>query len=501
MGVVKRQSLKKSLVRYIGVIIGMTNLLLIYPLSGEMLGEIRFVVNTASLLVPFFLLGINSWTVRFFTTFRNPENGHNGFLGLLLLTFLIGFSLLGGVVYFFQDQLVKGIASFLSKTPEELIENGLLILGLTLLLGLAKILTQYISNFNRIVIPDILSNFSLKIIYPVLILLFYYMLLSRTGVKNVVLVSHLVIAIGLFVYVRSLGQLKLKINFSFLDRPLMKSMGTYALFGIIGMIGSVFATRIDYFMVTTLSEESYFGTWTYDFAVQIINVVIIPYTAFVSIGTPIIARAMADKNNTQVVSTYKRSSIVLMVAGLGLFLATWVSVDQLFLLTSRLEEVKGAKYVIFFLGLGRIVDMMTGLNTQIIAFSKYFRFNVIAVVFLGVLNIFTNLYFIPRFGITGAAIATCISLALFNIMKLLFVWIKLDMQPFTWATLKVAVFAAFAFGVAYLLPYSQIPLLDIAIHSGVFTVLFATLVLYFKVSEDLNDFYTQVLKRVRKLMP
>ena len=69
MGVIKRQGLKRSIVRYIGVLIGMVSMFFIYPLSGEMIGEIRFIVNTAGLLAPFLLLGVNNLTIRFFPRF------------------------------------------------------------------------------------------------------------------------------------------------------------------------------------------------------------------------------------------------------------------------------------------------------------------------------------------------------------------------------------------------------------------------------------------------
>lgn len=501
MGVVKRQSFKKSIVRYTGVLIGMVSLLFIYPMAGNMVGEFRFIVNTASLLVPFFLLGVNSWAVRFYPTFLNKENGNNGFLGFLLLSGLLTFSLVAGVVIFFQDQIIDFLAYHLDRSPSELIENKNLIFILTFLLCMILTLIPYISNFNRIVVPDILFNFSLKIVYPVLILLFYYSMISRMDVKMGVIVSHVVILIGLLIYIKSLGQLKMKINFSFLDRPLLKTMVTYALFGVIGTIGSILATRIDIFMVTTYSKESYDGTWVYDFAVQVINVVAIPYTAFVSIGAPLIAQAMNRNDINEVGNTYRRSSIILLIASLGLFLATWISVDQLFLLTKRLEEIKGAKYIIFFLGVGNIVDMVTGLNSHIINYSKYFRFNAIAVIALGIFNIFTNLYFIPIYGITGAAIATFASLTLFNLLKLIFIWVKFGIQPFTLATLQVLLFAGVAFGVAYIIPYMGIPILDIAIHSGIFAMLFAFLVLYFKVSADVNELFEEALSRVRKLLP
>jgi O-antigen/teichoic acid export membrane protein len=492
MGVIIRQSLKHSVIRYLGVLIGVISMLKIYPLEWEMIGEIRFILSTSSLLMSFGLLGINSLTIRFFPNFRNDQNGHNGFLGLLLLGALLTLSFTGLLLFFFKDAVFE-LLSLLQINLSELGENSYSIALLIISLAIIGILAAHASNFQRIVIPDLLQNFSLKILLPALILVYHFSWLNREGVKTVYLLFYVLMAIGLFYYLYTLGQLKLKINFSFLSPGLVRQMGVYSLYGIIGSIGSILVTRIDYFMVTTMLETSYFGTGIYDFAVNTTGVIIIPYTAFMAIAAPIIAGHIQNRELKDTLDMYRRSSLVLMVAGLGLFLSIWISVDELFLITPDPTALDSVKYVVFFLGLSKLVDMTTGLNGHIIAYSEYFRFNVFVIFLLGVFNVLFNFYFLPRYGITGAAIATFISLTCFNLIKFAFVWYKMGLQPFTLKNLQVLLFALIAYGLAALIPSINHYLLDILVHSGLFALIFGILVLAFKVSDDINNLYDSAL--------
>ena len=110
MGVIKKEGIKQSVVTYIGVLIGVANTMYFYPkfFAEEELGLFRFLLDTATLLFPLICLGVHNLSVRMFPTFKNPENGHNGLLNLLLIGVLFGYGIfLIGVffLYPFIDQL------------------------------------------------------------------------------------------------------------------------------------------------------------------------------------------------------------------------------------------------------------------------------------------------------------------------------------------------------------------------------------------------------------
>src|SRR5690606_2990694 len=79
--------------------------------------------------------------------------------------------------------------------------------------------------------------------------------------------------------------------------------------------------------------------------------------------------------------------------------------------------------VLYILGANVILNMATGFNTEIIAYSKFYRFNLIAIISLAVMNIGLNFYILTQtdFGIIGVAYASLFSMLIFNIIKLIFI--------------------------------------------------------------------------------
>ena len=74
------------------------------------------------------------------------------------------------------------------------------------------------------------------------------------------------------------------------------------------------------------------------------------------------------------------------------------------------EVYKVGKFVVLFVMLGKLIDMASGANGEIIGLSKYYKFNMYCILFLAVLTVVGNYFLIPALGVTGAALATAISL-------------------------------------------------------------------------------------------
>jgi hypothetical protein len=87
MGIVIRQSLKGSIVTYLGTAIGTFNVIFLYNkfLSQEQVGLIAgALVSIPLIFASFTQLGIPHIAVRFFPHFDDPANGHKGFFTFLL---------------------------------------------------------------------------------------------------------------------------------------------------------------------------------------------------------------------------------------------------------------------------------------------------------------------------------------------------------------------------------------------------------------------------------
>ena len=73
--------------------------------------------------------------------------------------------------------------------------------------------------------------------------------------------------------------------------------------------------------------------------------------------------------------------------------------------------------------------MVSGLNAQIIINSKYYRYDLYTSLFLVLSQYQLILFLIPKYGINGAAMATAISIFLFNLIRLILIKIKMGMHP------------------------------------------------------------------------
>nr|WP_255552024.1 polysaccharide biosynthesis C-terminal domain-containing protein [Roseivirga sp. E12] len=140
--------------------------------------------------------------------------------------------------------------------------------------------------------------------------------------------------------------------------------------------------------------------------------------------------------------------------------------------------------------------MAFGTNGEIIVMSKYYRFNVVTVSILAMLTISFNLWLIPEYGIEGAAIASFLSMLLFNVIKYIFVFAKFGIQPFTRSSIVFVIIAAFTLLVNYFLPSISNIYLDIMVRSLAIVIVLMGLTFGLKVSSELNQLLSTTLSRV-----
>ncbi len=489
MGVIKRQSIKQSLVTYLAIIIGTINILFIYTstLTKEELGMMRFIIDTPLLLLPFIYLGSNSLTYRFFPNFRNEENKNNGFLFILLFVPLIGFILFSSIFFLNKSSIYSAYSIQLGKHLPYLV----FLIPMLFLQAYVGIFSTYSTNFKRIVVPAIINNLFVKISIPTLTILYFLGYFSFSGILNGVIIIYSIVLLALIGYLHYLGGLSFKPKLSFLNKPLLKEMGSFAFFGILGSLGSILATRIDSFMVTSLLNTGYNGIFT--IAATMSTVIDVPRRAISGIAAPIIAQAWEDDNIEHIKDLYKKSSLNQFIIGLFILIGIWVNIDDIFAFIPKGDEFILGKYVVLFLGLAKIADMVSGVNHEIIMYSKYYRFNFYAILCLAIFNIIANFLLIPKYQINGAALATLASLSLFNFTKFVYIYYKTKMQPLSIETLWVFLTGLFTLGLAYIIPSTELPFVDILIRSVSVTLVYGSIILYFNISPDINDLVKQGL--------
>ncbi len=146
------------------------------------------------------------------------------------------------------------------------------------------------------------------------------------------------------------------------------------------------------------------------------------------------------------------------------------------------------------IGLAKFYDVMLGNNNAIILNTKYYRY----VLFFGLLLVFMmialNMIFIPLYGIDGAALATLISVAVYNTIKLLFVVRRMNLYPFTAQTLHSLGIITIVFLLFFFWDFSFHPLVNILLKSILVTILYGYCNYAWKISPEINSFTKTILE-------
>lgn len=499
MGIVVRQSIKNSIVSYAGVLIGMLNVLFLYNkfLSTEQLGLYTALTSFPLVFAAFSNLGTPHVGVRFFNQFANANNGHNGFLGYLLLAPLIGF-----VIF------ISIYAGFRKNFEGLYIENSPLLLKyywcfpiITFLLLYMSLLETYSRVHLRIVVPTIIREFYLKIFNSVLAVLFGFHYINFDQLVIGIIVAYFFSVCFLFIYIKILGVLYLRFDFSFIRKPVFKEMLKYGLWTMVGGAVAVITPHIEKLMLPAY-KGGLNTTAIFSIALSIAMVIGIPRNAIVSICDPLIADSWNRKDTKYIEEMYKKSALILLLTGLFLFLLVWCNIDSIFDLIPKSEIYKEGKFVVLIVGLYSLFDMATGLNSEVLKNSPFYKYDFIFYIFRFALLLVANIILIPIYSYNGAALAMLVSVVIYNLLKLIFIKKKLSMQPFSINTFKVVAIGIVAYSAVVFLPnvYESkiMSAASIALKSSIITALFLVGVFYFNISPELNSFKATFIARLKR---
>ena len=498
MGVIVRQGSKQAVVKIVGVLIGFISLLLIYPLDHASYGYAAFILSAATLLTPLLAMGLSQSAIKFFPEYLNETSDRKGFIWILFALHLIPLLLCGIFFYFFDDSMYS-LIGYMGLDVTLFRENSSVIVIVSTLLLLYMTITSYVSNFGRIVIPTVINEFGYKLFLPLLVLGVFYGVIQRYNIPIFMIAFYLVSLLGLFIYMVSLGVVGRKIDLSFLTFSNVKRIGKFSLYSALGALGTLLIFRMDAVMITGLLGEVSTGLY---FNILVMAAVIdIPSQAIGKIAGPIISKSFNDNNHEEIQSIYIKGSINSLIVGMLIFLGIWFNLDAIISLSSKPEAFVGATQIFLFLGISKLIDGLTGINTHILLYSSYFKYNLLFLVFLGMLNVFLNIVLIKQYDIAGAAIATLISLTLYNIAKFLFIKVKLGISPFDINTIKVTVIGIVVFVIMSVFPsfiYSS--LVSIFIKSTIIFILFVGAIYASESSIDFNSFLLKNYKRISNLI-
>lgn len=500
MGVIQRQGSKQAIVKIAGVLIGFVSMMLVYPLDHASYGYASFILSAATLLTPLLAMGLSQSAIKFFPEYIEQTSNRKGFIWVLLVLHLIPLSICAILFYFFSGSIYNFI-SYMGLDATLFENNSGVIVMMSILILLYMTVTSYISNFGRIVIPTIINDFSYKIFLPVVVFGVFYGVFQKFNIPYLMIGFYAFSLLSLFIYLIKLGGVDTNVDFSFLSPDNIRRIGKFSLYSALGTLGTLLIFRMDAVMIAGLLGEVSTGLY---FNILVMAAVIdIPSQAIGKIAGPVISKSFAEKDHEEIKSIYIKGSINSLIVGILIFLGIWFNLEAIISLSSKPEAFVGAAQIFIFLGLAKLIDGLTGINTHILLYSKYYKYNLFFLLILGGLNVILNLMLINKFGIVGAAMATFISLTLYNLIKFVFIKIRLGMSPFNIDTIKVLIIGLLIFGLLFVLPMPESDILSILFRSTIISVLFVGCIYKSRASLDFNglvDNYSNIFFNIMKTL-
>lgn len=495
MSTIRKTGIITTIFIYVGFLLGALNTFLYFKFfRPEQVGLTRIFLDVAVLLSSFTLLGSNTVVTKFYPYYRSHHKEQKSELLTLAFTIAISGFLILLAAHTILEPLI--IRKFSAKSPL-LVNYFFLVYPLTFFLTMFQVLEAQTWNLQKAPLANFLKEVLFRLLNTILILLFIGGMISFPVYAHLFSWQYAAIFLVLLVYLMYTGELNMSFRISTLTKRLWKKMLPYALFILGGNVITILSTTLDSIIISSFSGLDYAAVFM--ISSYIASIIVVPQRTAVSIASPIISMAWKEKDMPKLLSVYRKTSLNLLIASTFIFTIIWLNYDDLFRLVNPDPIYLLGKPVVLALGAYQIIEMGTGLNSSIIINSRRWKFELYSNIILLACTLPITYFFIKEFGMIGAACATLLSRTIFNGLRFGFLWKVYDMQPFTLKTLLALFIPAAVYAALYFTVNLQNPLLNMFVRTTLFVGIYAFLILQLNVSEDVQQVFGTIKKRLRNL--
>jgi O-antigen/teichoic acid export membrane protein len=485
MSVIKRQTILGTIYSYLGVAIGIISQAFLIPnyLTSAQNGLLAMLMSWMMIISIFCNLGFNSAGTRYFAQFRDPNKQHNGYLFNGFVFLFIGTIITTIALFVFKDKIISS-----KINDSNLFEQYYyFIIPITLSTAIFNIFDNYTKGLFETVMSNFLNQFLQRFLILLSIILYIIQFVNFSTFVLLWTFSIIFPTIILLVYSISLGSFSLKPSKFILKPEIKNKFIQFSFYSLISAMSSILITKLDSIMV-----HQYLGlsnTGIYSTCLLFGSVMTISYSVNMKASAAIVVSSLDDNDLPKINTLFAKSSITQSILGTLLLLIVWINVDHLFLLIK--PEYTTGKYVILIIGLAKLFDLSSGINSLILAYSKYYKFDSALVIsFVGLLFIL-NHFLIPQFGLNGAAFAAMIATVYYNAARNFLIWRFFKIHPYRLTLIYIFVTGLLLYFFGSLLPNIKgglIALLFTIIYKSMFIGICFGFILYkLQVSPDLNS--------------
>lgn len=499
MGKIKRQGISSSIFLYIGMVLGFLNTGILFPkiLPPEILGFAQFLAKTSSLFGIISLFGLPMLTIRFFPTVKNKEGKHDGYFGFILILGVISSLLMVGLLYANEEAVISFFTS--NNEEKDILGNQLIKENFSGMLvwvffnNLVILLSSFCTALQRPRVPAFFSEVFGRVVTTSLLVAFLLKIIDQGTFVTLYTLKPVPLVIGLVGFLILIGEFHWYLSkklFLKNDTRGWLAFGSYAAFS---QVGDRLTTSIDTIMITKYLNLA--NTGVYNVFQLICTTITMTHKGMGRIASPIIAEYWAKKELDKIQALYKRLALLNLIVALLMYCCILVNLDNAILFYN--ESYADGKWVAIFIGAAQVLHVLNGYNGMILVYSPLYRFELYFKIVTVAITVGSNLLLIQKFGIKGAALATAITVLITNILNQWFVFKSFKMHPFSKPMIKILLIAIIACCIGFVIPrFTDLIFLDVIIRTSILAGVYLFLVIYGKVSDDVNETFVQWRKKI-----
>ena len=498
MSTIRKQSIISSLVVYFGFALGLLNTYLFTRQGGfteQQYGLTNTFIAFASIMFSVGGFGMTAYVIKFFPYYQGhltpKENDQLSWALLFPSAGIVAVCLLGLA---FKNVLVDRI---FNNSPE-LLQYYYWTFPFAFGYTLFMVLEAFAWQQRKAVMSNLLREVIFRFIVTVLIVCTTTGLIrdfdTFIGVYSFIYIG---LAIFLLQYFIRKGMLHFHFSMSRVTRKFYHKIIVLVSFfwggGIIFTLASVF----DGIVIAAVLPDGMKAAGIFYLAQNISSLMQAPQRAVISAATGPLSQAWREKDYPKINRIYHRSSINQLIFSCAMFCLIWLNFEDGVHSFHLRETYIQAKWIFFFLGLSKIVDMGTGVNSQVISTSNYWRFEFVSGIVLLSISLPLNYLLTRSLGVIGPGVSNLIAFTIYNSLRYGFLLKRFNMQPFTWKSLLTLVLG----GVSYLLTFQLFKNYEgfaaIALRSVFFCLVFGAGMLWLRLSPDVQPVWATLRKKLR----
>jgi O-antigen/teichoic acid export membrane protein len=483
VGVIKQQSIKNTIITYIGILIGAINIIFIQPklLTPEELGLTRLLYDFAYIIGLAVPLGLPNIIVKFFPFFKDRTHKHNGFVGFILSVFFIGFIISAVCLLIFKPS----ITSHYIDKASLFVHYFSFIIPFTFIVAAITISTAYCQALFKSTIPSFLNDICLRLGTVFITILYFNKLISLDYYVYLFIGLYAIELVIIISYIFLVDTISLIPNKSIFKVYSPKKMIKFGLLLCIASFASIALRKIDVLFLGTNSLEL---VAVYSTAIFIASFIEVPLGALERISHTKIADGFAKENYIVIEKIYKDSIKYLLIIGGLLFIGINTCTKYIYQIGQLPELYLQCINIVYIVSIGAFINISTGINSSIMLYSKHYVLGTFLLVGTLIITVVLNVILIPIYGIYGAAIASTSGALIYNLMKFTFIYYKFKFQPYTFNSLIILMIVLGLSFIGYVIPdFSNNSLVNLFINGSIISVFYIFTVYKLKIIPEVFD--------------